>query len=251
MKKAGTFAIASTHVFKRRAFESGAERKRCGDSESDCELSEGAQRQSIVRPIEIDIERGDVEHDRGQRQDAGDGGQALTTCRGAVARRIDQRRLERRRLQHRPTRSDDGDDRLVGMCTGETPEGSTEHMGAEPLGPRVHGRVCWCPSRVRRRGCIAQALVGLDVLRRERGDHRQAVVLVRQDVGRQQPEAALADLAKDQRYRQLPLLSDQLITVMDQQHHRPVDARSQQHQRNPTQSRGHRRVEGSPFNNAA
>ena len=138
------------------------------------------------------------------------------------------------------------------MRAGQPTERSAEDKGAEPFGPGVHRRVRRRVPGVRLPSRCAQALVGLDVRRGDRGDHRQAVVLVRQHVRRQQPETTFASQATSQRHLQCAPLGDRLsAAVVDQQDHRSRDARPQNRQRGPRQPSGHRTVEGRPFNNAA
>ena len=252
MGKAGTLGIANEDEFKRRAPDSGAERERCGHSGLNRELPPAAQPRSIARHLELDIEPGEVEHRPRRCQDLGDGNQALAPRFGAVAQWIDGRRPPRRRVQRRPTCGDDGHRRLVGMGVGQAAERSAEHEGAEPLGPGMQSRVCRRLPSVRRPSHRAQTLVVLDMRPGDRADHRQAVVLVRQDVGRQQPATTLAGPATDQRHGKHAALGDQLTAaIVDQQDHRSRDARPQNRQRGPRQPCGHRRVEASPFNNAA
>jgi hypothetical protein len=252
MRKTGTLRIESDHVFRRRAPNSGAERERCGNPETHRELSQGTQWQEIGRQVETDVECGDGEPGARRCQDVGDGDQALATGAAAIATWVDLCRLLRLRRQRRPARGDGRHDRLVGMCVWQPAERPAEHEGTEPFDPGVQGRVGRHLAGVRRPGRRAQALVGLHVRRSGRGDHRQAVTLVRQDVGRKQPEAPAADPATSQRHRQHLLHGDCLtLTVVDQQDSRPVDARPQNRQRGPRQPLGHRSVEGSPFNIAA
>lgn len=248
MRKVGTLAISADHVFRRRARDSGAERERRRHAEADGELPPGAQRRLLLG----EVEDGGIDHGARHRQDVGDGHQSLTACFGSVAARVDACLLELDRCECRPASRRRRHDRLERMRIGQAAKRSAEREGAEPFRPRVQRRVRRCQARVRRPRRCAQALVRLDVCRRRRRDHREAVVLVRQHVGRQHPEAPFAFAAASQRDPQGPPLGQQLPSpVVDKQHHRSRHARPQQDQRNPSQPRGHRAVEGKPFSSAA
>lgn len=249
MRKTGTLGIANDHVFKRRASDSGAERERCRDADSDGELTPRAQWDAVGNEVEFD--RGNIGDRPRQRQDAGDCEQAIVARFGVVAAWVDARW----RLQHfrqlRPARSRRRRDGLERVRVRQAAEQPTEHEGTEPLGPRIQSRVRWCLSRVRPPRCHAQAVVGLDVCRGDRGDHRQAIALVRQHVRRQHAESTFADRATGQRDRQgQPCRYNFTAAIIDQQHRRPRDSRTQNRQVGPEQPRGQRVVGGSPFNNS-
>ena len=248
MGKDGTLAISADTVFERRARDAGAERERRRYSETDGELPPSAQRRLALG----DIEDGGIDHGARCRQEVGDAHQSLTACLRAVPTRIDGGWLDLHRCECRPTRRRHRHDRLEWVRIRQAPERSAEREGTEPFRPPVQRRMRRRQPRVRHPCRHAQALVRFDVRRRRRGDHREAVLLVRQHVGRQHPEPPLAVAAPRERNLQgLPQSHLLPAAVVDQQHHWSRHATPLQDQRNPTQPRGHRAVEGKPFSRAA
>lgn len=228
-------------MFGRRACDSGPERKRRRHAEADGELSPCAQRQLVAG--------GDGGDDGARRrQHIGDGCQSLLACFRTVPTRIDDGLLERFRRDRRPASGRHCHGRLKWMRLRQASKRPTQHVGAKPFRPGVQCRMRRRLPRVRRPGRSAKAVVCFDVSRRQRRDHREAVPLVRQHVGRQHPEPPLAPAAPSQRNAQRQLQRCRLAAVIvDQQHRRSQDTRPRHDQRNPTQPRGHRAVEGRPF----
>jgi hypothetical protein len=110
--------------------------------------------------------------------------------------------------------------------------GQTEYMGTKPLGPTVQRRV--------RRGALAeqipnhlaQARGPLGVGARQLGDHRHRILLVRQDVVRQDAGSGAAPRATREHNRGLQVDADKLPEfVTFQQDHSARDDRGAQHQR--------------------
>ncbi len=213
MRKVGTLAICAGNVFRRRERDSGPERERRRHAEADGELAPGAQRRLLLG----EVEDGGIDHGARRRQDVGDGHQSLAACFGAVTPRIDACLLDLDRCEGRPASRCRRHDRLERVRIGQAAKRSAEHESAEPFRPRVQRRVRWRLPRVRRPCRRAQVRVRLDVRRRRRRDHREAVLLVRQHVGRQQPEPSLAAVAPNERNLQGPPLGHQLPSpVVDQ-----------------------------------
>lgn len=247
LRKVGTLAISADTVFERRARDSGPERERRRHSEADGELPPCAQRRLLLGKVE----NGGIDHGARHGQDVCYSHQSLTACLRVVATRVDGSWFDLCRGECRPARRCLRHDRLERVCIGQTAERSAERKGAEPLGPRVQRRMRRRLPRVRRPGRYAQGLVRFDVGRRRRHDHREAILLVRQHVGRQHPEPPLAVPAPSERNLQGPSQGHLLAAaIVDQQHRRSRHARPQQDQRNPTQPRGHRAGEGRPFTSA-
>jgi hypothetical protein len=157
--------------------------------------------------------------------------QALAASLRAVAALIDPERC----LHHRRERCLPGlglDHEAAERHTTDLTARQTEHMGTEPLGPTVQRRVRRGARAEQLPSHVAQARRALGVGARQLGDHGHRVLLVGQDVVRQDAGSGAAPRATREHDRGLQVDADQLPEgVAFQQNHSTRDDRGAQYQR--------------------